>query len=155
MQIIYDGRKVQVWEFVSQGLNIGKWSTGKHCDGVAVVKNRENHYVSRRWHSSFKMIQETTTFITASGKNSECFEGVQDAPSPQRRAREKAERNQMGDGSNVITRFCASRSGSWPASIKSLNGQMRLQQRKQKPCVLLRQKTASLWFCVSSRGLPH
>ena len=24
MQIIYDGRKVQVWEFVSQGLNIGK-----------------------------------------------------------------------------------------------------------------------------------
>ena len=39
MQIIYDGRKVQVWEFVSQGLNIGKWSTGKHCDGVAVVNN--------------------------------------------------------------------------------------------------------------------
>ena len=39
MQIIYDGRKVQVWEFVSQGLNIGKWSTGKHCDGVPVVKN--------------------------------------------------------------------------------------------------------------------
>ena len=39
MQIVYDGRKVQVWEFVSQGLNIGKWSTGKHCDGVAVVKN--------------------------------------------------------------------------------------------------------------------
>ena len=39
MQIIYDGRKVQVWEFVSQGLNIGKWSIGKHCDGVAVVKN--------------------------------------------------------------------------------------------------------------------
>ena len=39
MQIIYDGRKVQVWEFVSQGLNIGKWSAGKHCDGVAVVKN--------------------------------------------------------------------------------------------------------------------
>ena len=36
MQVIYDGRKVQVWEFVSQGLNIGKWSTGKHCDGVAV-----------------------------------------------------------------------------------------------------------------------
>ena len=30
--------KVQVWEFVSQGLNIGKWSTGKHCGGVAVVK---------------------------------------------------------------------------------------------------------------------
>ena len=39
MQIIYDGRKVQVWEFVSQGLNIGKWSTGKHCDEVALVKN--------------------------------------------------------------------------------------------------------------------
>ena len=39
MQIIYDGRKVQVWEFVSQGLNIGKWSTGQHWDGVAVVKN--------------------------------------------------------------------------------------------------------------------
>ena len=39
MQIIYDGRKVQVWEFVSQGLDIGKSSTGKHCDGVAVVKN--------------------------------------------------------------------------------------------------------------------
>ena len=39
MQIIYDGRKVQVWEFVSQGLNIGKWSTGKYCDGIAVVKN--------------------------------------------------------------------------------------------------------------------
>ena len=35
MRIIYDGRKVQVSEFVSQGLNIGKWSTGKHCDGVA------------------------------------------------------------------------------------------------------------------------
>ena len=46
MQIIYDGRKVKVWQFVSQGLNIGKWSTGKHCDGVAVVKKRENHYVS-------------------------------------------------------------------------------------------------------------
>ena len=45
---------MQVWEFVSQGLNIGKWSTGKHCDGVAVVKKRENHYVSRRWHPSFK-----------------------------------------------------------------------------------------------------
>ena len=29
---------LQVWEFVSQGLNIGKWSTGKHGDGVAVVK---------------------------------------------------------------------------------------------------------------------
>ena len=39
MQIIYDGRKVQVWEFVSQGLNIRKSSTGKHRDGVAVVKN--------------------------------------------------------------------------------------------------------------------
>ena len=39
MQIIYDGRKVQVWEFVFRGLNIGKWSTGKHCDGDAVVRN--------------------------------------------------------------------------------------------------------------------
>ena len=39
MQIIYDGRKVQVWECVFQGLNIGKWSTGEHCDGFAVVKN--------------------------------------------------------------------------------------------------------------------
>ena len=39
MQIIYDGRKEQVWKFVSQGLNIEKWSTWKHCDGVAVVKN--------------------------------------------------------------------------------------------------------------------
>ena len=38
MQLIYDGRKVQVWEFVFQGLNIVKWSTGKHCDGDAVVK---------------------------------------------------------------------------------------------------------------------
>ena len=36
---MYNGRKVQVLEFVSQGLNIGKWSTGKHCDGIAVVKN--------------------------------------------------------------------------------------------------------------------
>ena len=36
MRIIYDGKYVQVWEFVFQGLNIGKWSTGKHCDGVAV-----------------------------------------------------------------------------------------------------------------------
>ena len=39
MQIIYDGRKARVWGFVFQGLNIGKWSTGKHCDGVAVVRN--------------------------------------------------------------------------------------------------------------------
>ena len=39
MQIIYDYKQVQVWEFVFQGLNIGKWSTGKRCDGVAVVKN--------------------------------------------------------------------------------------------------------------------
>ena len=38
MQIIYDGSKVQVWEFVFQGVNIDKWSIGKHCDGVAVVK---------------------------------------------------------------------------------------------------------------------
>ena len=38
MKIIYDDRKVQVWEFVYPGLNIGKWSTGKHCNVVAVVK---------------------------------------------------------------------------------------------------------------------
>ena len=38
MQIIYDGRKARVWEFVFQGLNIGKWSPVKHCDEVAVVK---------------------------------------------------------------------------------------------------------------------
>ena len=38
MQLIYDGRNVHVWEFVFQGLNTGKWSTGKDCDGVAVVK---------------------------------------------------------------------------------------------------------------------
>ena len=38
MQIIYDGRKAQVWEFMFLGLNIGKRNTGKHCDGVAVVK---------------------------------------------------------------------------------------------------------------------
>ena len=35
----------QVWEFVFQSLNIGKWSTGKNCDGVAVVKKRENRCV--------------------------------------------------------------------------------------------------------------
>ena len=39
MQITYDGKYVQIWEFVIQGLNIGKWSTGKHCDVLAVVKN--------------------------------------------------------------------------------------------------------------------
>ena len=39
MQIIYDGRKVQIWEFVFKGMNIGKWSIGKHCDGVDVVKS--------------------------------------------------------------------------------------------------------------------
>ena len=54
MQIIYDGRKVQVWEFVFQGLNMGKWSTGKHCDGVAVAKKCETRYVPKRWHLSFK-----------------------------------------------------------------------------------------------------
>ena len=40
MQILYDGRKAQVLEFVFQGLNIGKWSTGKDCDGAAVVKKK-------------------------------------------------------------------------------------------------------------------
>ena len=39
MHIIYGGRKVQAWDFVCQGLNIGKWSTGKDFDGVTVVKN--------------------------------------------------------------------------------------------------------------------
>ena len=39
MQIICNYRKVPILEFMFQGLNIGKWSTGKHCDGVAVVKN--------------------------------------------------------------------------------------------------------------------
>ena len=55
MQIIYDGRKVQDWEFVSQGLNIGKWSTGKHCDEVAIVKNVKTIMCPRRWHPSFKL----------------------------------------------------------------------------------------------------
>ena len=44
-QLIYDDREVQVWEFVFQALNIGKWNTGKHCDGAAVVKKRKNRYV--------------------------------------------------------------------------------------------------------------
>ena len=39
MQITYDGWKVHVLEFVFHGLNIEKWSIGKHCDGVAVVEN--------------------------------------------------------------------------------------------------------------------
>ena len=56
MQIIYDGRKVQVWEFMFQGLNFGKWRTGEHCDGVAVVKKRENRFVSKRWNSSLNKI---------------------------------------------------------------------------------------------------
>ena len=55
MQIIYDGRKVQIWEFVLRGMNIEKWSIGKHCDGVAVVKKRESRDVSKRWHPSFKL----------------------------------------------------------------------------------------------------
>ena len=64
MQIIYDGRKVQVWEFVSHGLNIGKWSTGKHYDGVAVVKNVKTIIgMSRRWHPSFKGWPKKVTFI--------------------------------------------------------------------------------------------
>ena len=44
---------------MSQGLNIGKWSTGKHCDGVAVdcCKKREDHYVSRRWRPSFNELE--------------------------------------------------------------------------------------------------
>ena len=55
-QIIYDGKCVQVWEFVFQGLNIGKWSTGKHCDGVAVVKKNVKTVVSKRWHPSFNFV---------------------------------------------------------------------------------------------------
>ena len=39
MQVIHDDKKAQVWEFVFQGLNIGKWSIEKHYDGVSVVKN--------------------------------------------------------------------------------------------------------------------
>ena len=53
MQIIYDGMYVQVWEFVFRGLNIGKWNTGKHCDGAAVKKNVKT-IVSKRWQPSFK-----------------------------------------------------------------------------------------------------
>ena len=60
MHIIYDSRKAQVWEFVFQDLNIGKWSTGKHCDGVGIVKKkRENRYVSKRWHPSFNPRPDT------------------------------------------------------------------------------------------------
>ena len=48
MQIFYDGRKIWVLEFVFQGLDIGKWSIGKQCDGVAVVKKkRENRCVKK------------------------------------------------------------------------------------------------------------
>ena len=53
MQIIYGDKKLQVKEFVFQGLNMEKWRTGKQCDGVAVIKKRENRYVSKRWHPSF------------------------------------------------------------------------------------------------------
>ena len=38
-QLIYNCRQAQVWEFVFQGLDIGKWNTEKHCDWVAGVKN--------------------------------------------------------------------------------------------------------------------
>ena len=55
MQIMYDDRYVQVRKFVFQGLNIGKWSTGKRCDGVAVVKNVKT-IVSKRWHPSFNIV---------------------------------------------------------------------------------------------------
>ena len=34
MQIIYDGRKVQVWEIVLEDLNIGKWNTGNIAMGL-------------------------------------------------------------------------------------------------------------------------
>ena len=65
MQIIYDGRKVQVWEFVFQGLNIGKWSTGKHCDGDADVKKkkRENRYVGHSMPSGSVKIGTPCDFV--------------------------------------------------------------------------------------------
>ena len=52
MQIIYDGKYVQVLEFVFQGLNIGKWSTGKHVMGLLFKKNVKT-IVSKMWHPSF------------------------------------------------------------------------------------------------------
>ena len=55
MQIIYDGREVQVREFVFQGMNIEKWSIGKHCDGVTVVKNVKAVICQKRWHPSFNV----------------------------------------------------------------------------------------------------
>ena len=39
--------KYRFGKFVFQNLNIGKWSTMKRCDGVAVVKKRENHCVKK------------------------------------------------------------------------------------------------------------
>ena len=41
MQIIYDGRKVHVWEFVFQGLNIGKWNTETLWWGCCCKKKRK------------------------------------------------------------------------------------------------------------------
>ena len=54
MQIIYDGRKVHVWEFVFHCLTMGKWNTGKHSDGVAVVNNVKPLYV-KKVAPSFKL----------------------------------------------------------------------------------------------------
>ena len=45
MQIIYDVRKVQVWEFVFQGLNIGKWSTGHgSSEGHEMLKRSDKYH---------------------------------------------------------------------------------------------------------------
>ena len=63
MQIIYDGRKVQVWEFVFQGLNIKKWSTGRHCDVVAVDIKTCKRDMSKRWHPSFKTRHRYCCFV--------------------------------------------------------------------------------------------
>ena len=65
MQIIYDDKYVQVWEFVFRGLNIGKWCTGKHCDGID-VKNVKT-VVSRRYHPSFKVISDSDEFLYFAG----------------------------------------------------------------------------------------
>ena len=43
MQIIYDGRKVYVWKFVSQGLNIG----GCCCKNVKTIMCQEGGTLGR------------------------------------------------------------------------------------------------------------
>ena len=60
MQLIYDGKKVRVWEFAFQGVNIGKWSTGKHCDGIAVVKKRENRMFQKG--GTLPLTHQATTY---------------------------------------------------------------------------------------------